>query len=124
MKGIWFATGLATFAVVLAIASVANAHVSVWPRQSAVATSEIYTIRVPNEKDIPTVQVRVEFPEQVRVSRFIPSPGWQRQVEKDATGRIVAVTWSGGRIGPDELGVFQVSGLNAETPGEIAWKAY
>jgi uncharacterized protein YcnI len=113
-----------TLATVLVIAGVANAHVTVWPRESVAGTSDLYTARVPTEKDVPTVQVRVEFPPEVTVSRFVPNHGWDRQVEKDSAGRIAAVTWSGGRIAPDELGLFTFSGRNASIPGEIAWKAY
>jgi uncharacterized protein YcnI len=123
MTAKWLTIGFAAVAGVLVGVGITHAHVSVWPRESAAGTNELYTVRVPNEKDIPTVQVRVEFPPDVRVSRFVAVPGWQRQVEKDANGRISAVTWSGGQIAADEVGLFPLQGLNSPTPGEVAWKA-
>jgi uncharacterized protein YcnI len=103
-------------------AGVAQAHITVWPRESATDASELYTVRVPAEKTVPTVQVRVEFPPDVTVSRFVPAPGWQKEVSKDGSGRITAVTWSGGQIAPDEMGLFQFTARNPKT-GQVAFKA-
>jgi MYXO-CTERM domain-containing protein len=50
-------------------------------------------------------------------------PGWQYEFEKDS-GLIKAITWSGGKIKPEE---FQEFAFQAKTPkdtGEFAWKAY
>jgi uncharacterized protein YcnI len=123
MIGKWMPVGIAALAGVMLGVGVAQAHVTVWPREATVGANELYTIRVPSEKDVPTIQVRVEFPANVHVSRFVAAPGWQRQVEKDASGRIAAVTWSGGQIMADEVGIFQLQGLNGPTPGQVAWKA-
>lgn len=102
---------------------VAQAHVTVWPRESTTGGSELYTVRVPSEKPVSTVQVKVEFPADVVVSRFVSAPGWQREVTKDASGKITTVTWSGGQIAPDELGLFQFQARNP-TSGQVAFKAY
>jgi uncharacterized protein YcnI len=115
---------IAALVAVLAFASIASAHVTVWPRESFRNASELYAVRVPSEKPIPTVRVRVEFPEGVVASRFVPAPGWQREVEKDANGRIVAATWSGGSIASDEIGLFQFSARNPDRIGPVAFKAY
>jgi uncharacterized protein YcnI len=122
MNGKWLAVGLAAVVGVLVGVGAAQAHVSVWPRESAVSTNELYTVRVPNEKEIPTVQVRLEFPAEVRVSRFVAAPGWQRQVERDGN-RITAVTWAGGQIAADEVGLFQFQALNGDVAGDVSWKA-
>jgi len=119
----WLLTTVAALAGVLVGVGVAQAHITVWPRESVVATNELYTVRVPNEKELPTVQVRLEFPPEVRVSRFVVAPGWQRQVEKDSSGRISAVTWSGGQIAADEVGLFQLQGLNGPATGDVTWRA-
>ena len=57
---------------------VSQAHVTVWPRESTAGGSELYSVRVPTEKPVNTVRVKLEFPDNVVVSRFVPSPGWQR----------------------------------------------
>lgn len=91
-----------------------SAHVTVVPNQSLANAYELYTVRVPTEKPTPTVTVKVTFPEDVTVSRFAPAPGWKRDVEKDAAGRIASVTWSGESIALDELGVFMFQGKNGK----------
>ena len=124
MRTHWIAVILGALTAGVFIAGVANAHVTVWPRESAAGASDLYTLRVPSERDVPTISVRVEFPPAATVSRFAPSPGWQRQVDRDSAGRITAVSWSGGQIAADEIGLFQFTARNASTPGAIAWKAY
>jgi uncharacterized protein YcnI len=109
---------------VLLFANVVSAHVTVWPRESTRDAHEVFTVRVPTEKDVPTTAVRVEFPEGMVVSRFVPAPGWQREVAKDANGRITAVTWSGGSLASDEMGIFQFSARNPNSNGSVAFKAY
>jgi uncharacterized protein YcnI len=113
-----------TLSAALLFATVVSAHVTVWPRESANNANELYSVRVPTEKDVPTVAVRIEFPEGMVVSRFVPAPGWQREVEKDANGRITAATWRGGSLAPDEVGIFQFSARNPNTNGSVAFKAY
>ena len=102
---------------------ISSAHVTVVPNQSPATAYELYTVRVPTEKPIPTIKVKLAFPEGVNVSRFAPAPGWKREVEKDATGRITSVTWSGGSIASDELGVFMFQGRNGKG-GALTFKAY
>ena len=68
------------------------------------------------------MQVKVEFPADVVVSRFVSAPCWQREVTKDASGKITTVTWSGGQIAPDELGLFQFQACNPAS-GQVAFKA-
>jgi uncharacterized protein YcnI len=85
---------------------------------------DTFTVRVPTEKDEPTVKVRIEFPAGLLVSRFQPKPGWKRDVEKDPTGRIVAVTWSGGQIAPDEYEDFAFLARAPNQPGILTFKAF
>jgi uncharacterized protein YcnI len=101
---------------------VAYAHITVWPQQSTMDASELYTVRVPTEKSVPTVAVRVEFPQDVVVSRFVATPGWTKDVTKDSTGRITAVTWTGGQIQPDELGLFLFQARNPKG-GQVSFRA-
>jgi len=105
-------------------AGVAGAHVTVEPREAPAGASQPYAVRVPTEKAVPTTRVRVEFPSEVIVSRFLPKPGWTREVEKDSAGRLTAVAWSGGEIAADEYEEFGFIARNPRQPGKIAWKAY
>ncbi len=114
---------LAAAALLLAVTGAA-AHVTVNPNQAIPNTSQLFTVRVPTEKDEPTVKVRVEFPKGLTVSRFQPKPGWTRTMDKDATGAIVAVTWSGGRIEPAEFEDFIFQARTPEAAGKLAFRAF
>ncbi|HEY0603178.1 MAG TPA: DUF1775 domain-containing protein [Herpetosiphonaceae bacterium] len=118
------------FGIVLALLLVlvgggtARAHVGVLPGTAAPSTNLAFNIRVPNERDVPTVELRVVFPENITVSRFQPKAGWQREVERDSAGRITAVVWSGGQIGADEYEDFTFVGRTPAEPGVLMFKAY
>lgn len=102
----------------------ASAHVSVNPPMLRTNSFESFTIRVPTEGDQPTVKVRIEFPATLLVSRFQPMPSWTRSVEKDATGRIAAATWSGGSIAADEYDDFVFLARTPKDPGKLIFKTY
>jgi uncharacterized protein YcnI len=116
--------GVLVAMVVLLTAAVASAHVTVWPKVSAANGFERYTIRVPNEKDNPTVKVRVELPAGTTFSGVLPVPGWSYATEKDASGKVIAVVWSAGQIKPGEFMEFGVSVRNPKDAGTVFWKAY
>lgn len=110
--------------LLLAASGVASAHVTVWPRQANAGAFEKYTVRVPTEKDNPTVQVELLFPEGLRVSSFQPKPGWTYEVQKDAAGNTIGVVWSGGSIGPGEFDEFAFVAANPAEPGELVFVAH
>jgi uncharacterized protein YcnI len=115
---------LVAFAMALAVVAVAAAHVTVNPTEVRPNSFESFTVRVPTEKDEPTVKVRIEFPAALTVSRFQPKPGWKRDIEKDNTGRIAAATWSGGQVGPDEYEEFVFLARTPKEPGKLVFKAF
>ena len=60
--GTWSRIGITTAAAgigVLIGAQVAGAHVTVVPNQSPINAYELYTVRVPTEKPIPTVKIQI-----------------------------------------------------------------
>ncbi len=115
---------LVALVVALAFVAVAAAHVTVNPTEVRPNSFESFTVRVPTEKDEPTVKVRIEFPAALTVSRFQPKPGWKRDVEKDNTGRVAAATWSGGQVGPDEYEEFVFLARTPKEPGRLVFKAF
>jgi uncharacterized protein YcnI len=115
--------GLALLAAAVA-ADVASAHVTVWPQQTAPGAFEKYIVRVPTEKDIPTMRVELRFPSGLKVSAFQPKPGWTYEVEKDAAGNSTGVIWSGGRIAPSEFEEFAFLAANPQQPGQLVFQAY
>jgi uncharacterized protein YcnI len=109
--------------MVLMVPGIAWAHVVVSPKEAPANSYQKLTVSVPTEQDIPTTEVRVEVPEGFTVTGVQPVPGWQHEFEKDS-GVIKTITWSGGKINPEE---FQEFALQARTPkdsGEFPWKAY
>ncbi len=110
-------------ALVLLMASVAQAHAVVYPQQARADSYEKFALRVPSEKDVPTVKVRVEIPGGFAISRVQPMTGWTYAFEKDSAGKVTAIVWSGGEIGPTEFQEFVFQGKTAKDPGKYAFRA-
>ncbi|MBD0380014.1 YcnI family copper-binding membrane protein [Paenibacillus sedimenti] len=109
------------------LAGIASAHVTVSPKESTQGSYEKFTVRVPTEKDVPTVKVEVKFPlDSVAISRFEPKPGWTYELAKDTSGKITGVTWTatGDGLSKTEFGEFNMQGKVADTATQIVWKAY
>jgi uncharacterized protein YcnI len=109
------------------LAGIASAHVVVYPKESTQGSYEKFTVRVPSEKDIPTVKVEVKFPmDAVAVSRFEPKAGWTYELAKDSAGKVTGVTWkaTGDGLASTEFGEFNMQGKVADAATEIVWKAY
>ena len=107
----------------LAVNSVASAHVRVLPEEVPAGTYEVFTVRAPTERDIPTTRVRVEVPEGFTITGVEPVPGWDYDIEEE-DGVVSAITWSGGEIGETEFQQFDIQGQSPQETGEYAWNAY
>lgn len=101
-----------------------DAHVTVTPREAPAKSSPQLTIRVPTEKDVPTESVRLEFPPGLQVLRLKPLAGWTAELERNESGKIVAVTYGGGKIGPEEYQEFSLVARLPDATGPIRIKAY
>lgn len=113
---------MAAFALVVWAAR-ASAHVDVLPTEAVAGAAERFTIRVPSERDVDTVSVRVEFPQQITVYSVKPSPGWTVQTLLRPDGRTRAVLFSGGRISPGQFMEFDVLGTPFEE-GTAVWRSF
>ncbi len=107
----------------LAVTSVASAHVRVLPEQVSAGTYEVFTVRVPTERDVPTIGVRVEVPQGFTITGVEPLPGWDFDLEEE-DGVVSAISWSGGEIGETEFQQFDIQGQSPQETGEYAWNAY
>lgn len=123
MRTAWFRIALLSTFLSLVVTGVASAHVRVLPEEIPAGSFEVFTVRVPTEKDIPTTGVRVEVPEGFTISRVEPVPGWDYELEEEA-GVVSAITWSGGEIGATEFQQFNVQGQTPEETGEYHWRAF
>lgn len=121
----WMSSVLVAGAV-LTLATAAQAHVNVYPKETTTGAYEKYTVRVPVEKDVNTTKVKLEFPAGVKVSTVQPIPGWSYEFEKDKDGRNTALVWTAtdGGIKAHEFMEFAFVGANPKEEGSLAWKAY
>lgn len=115
-------------------AGTAFAHITVNPR-TAEPGYGVATIRVPNEKDNPTISVRVVVPEGATVHGVKAVPGWTYTVQRaeavatpaeghaESEGRITEVIWTGGQVGAGEFEEFPLS-VQYGDPGDYVWKSY
>lgn len=104
-------------------AAPAQAHVDVLPAELTVNEAQQVTVRVPNERDIPTTQITVTFPAGVTVFAFGPNPpGWQRKVLLTNDGRNRGVVWSGGRVAAGEYVDFAMLATPTRK-GDAIWKS-
>ncbi|WP_438448206.1 YcnI family copper-binding membrane protein [Gorillibacterium sp. sgz5001074] len=106
-------------------AGLASAHVVVYPKETTQGTYEMFTLRVPTEKEVPTTKVEVIIPADVTVSRFEPKPGWQYELTKDASGKITNVRWTatGEGLSSTEFGDFHMQGKVGDKATQLVWKA-
>ncbi|MBI2821587.1 MAG: DUF1775 domain-containing protein [Acidobacteria bacterium] len=79
----------------------AFAHVGVFPRQAtAGALHQFLRVRAPVEKEIPTVELKIEIPPEWKaaggaVNRVELDPLWKVALERDEDDWIRSITWSG-----------------------------
>jgi len=108
----------------LAIApAIALAHAVVFPRTSTPGAYEKYVLRVPNERDVPTIRVELHFPEGLRVVSFGDVPGWRLQILTDTAERITGAVWTG--VLPKERFVeFPFVAVNPKDSTSLAWPTY
>lgn len=113
-------------ACLLLFAGIASAHVTVTPGTTAPGAWETYTIKVPVEKDIPTVKVSLKIPEGLDFKQYRAIPDWKVELTKDSSDKITVVTWSaeGEGILPGEFQQFDFVAKNPGADAELAWDAY
>ena len=118
---------LAAFALVFATTTTTFAHVTVKPGEVATASYQVFTVNVPNEKEIPTTSVKVAVPENVSSVTPTNKSGWKVSTEKEGTGeeaKVKSITWSGGEIADGLRDEFTFSAKTPDEATEIKWKAY
>jgi uncharacterized protein YcnI len=109
-------------ALALVMAQIAYSHIRINPTQSTFGAREKYTMRVPNEKQSPTIRVEGEFPAGLEVYDFEFKPGWKIDFKKDEKGKIVGATWTG-KIAPYEFVEFGMLAINPKAgDSNMLWK--
>ena len=109
--------------IVLLVPAIAFAHAVVFPKASTTGAYEKYVLRVPNERDVPTIRVELHFPSELRVVSFSDVPGWTLQVLTDSAQRITGAVWTG--VLPKERFIeFPFVGVNPKADANLTWPTY
>jgi uncharacterized protein YcnI len=107
----------------LALPSIAFAHAVVFPKTSTPGAYEKYVLRVPNERDVPTLKVELHFPNGLRVVSFADVPGWKLEVLTDSAQAITGAVWTG--VLPKERFVeFPFVAVNPKDSTSLAWPTF
>jgi uncharacterized protein YcnI len=112
---------LSRLAPAILFASMAFAHIRIYPTESQLGAREKYTMRVPNEKQVACIRVEGEFPPEVTIYDFEFKPGWKIDFKKDEKGRIVGAVWNG-KMAPYEFVEFGMLGINPKEGSSLVWK--
>jgi uncharacterized protein YcnI len=114
-------TPIVIVATALLFAEAAFAHVTVWPQRSRAGMAERYTVRVPTERNVPTVSVELEVPTTVTVTGVLAPAGFTYETQREGN-RIASITWTQ-EIKPGEVGEFVFFARNPSA-SLIVWKAH
>jgi uncharacterized protein YcnI len=101
------------FGVLIALISAASAaaHARISPPVSLANTLQLYSLAVPTEKaNAFTTKIVMTVPAGFSIDSFVPSPGWQRELQQTGSGDsavIQQVTWTGGHVPTEDDSLFQ-----------------
>lgn len=113
--------------VALAFGASVSAHVVVKPAEVGAAGFQIFTIGVPNEKDIPTTSIKLVIPDGIKYVLPTQKEGWQIDIEKEGVGPdapVRSITWSGNEVKAGFRDEFTFSGQVPDKAAELQWRAY
>src|SRR5829696_2560641 len=110
---------IAAAALAVLIPMAAQAHVSIWPRESKVGATEKYTVRVPTETKVATTSVELEVPDGVTVETLAMPAGWKHEIKRK-DNRIVAITWTM-NVPPGEFIEVAFVARNPREGTELVW---
>lgn len=97
----------------------AQAHTTIWPRESTAGGTEKYTVRVPTEGKVATTAAELEVPAGVVVETIGAPAGWKYEVKRDQN-RIIAITWQMD-IKPGEFAEFTFVARNPRDRNQLVW---
>ncbi|MGY9105566.1 MAG: DUF1775 domain-containing protein [Alphaproteobacteria bacterium] len=117
-RRLMIAGAVGVIATMLALS--AQAHVTIWPRESFTGAMEKYSIRVPTEGDVTTTGAELEVPDGVVVEVLAVPNGWTYETTR-SEGRIVAISWAMD-IAPGEFAEFGFVARNPrDETTELVW---
>jgi len=114
---------LLVLAGILVAPSIVFAHAVVFPKTSKPGAYEKYVLRVPNERDVPTIKVELHFPEGLRVVSFGDVAGWKLQVLTDSAQRVTGAIWTG-VLAKERFIEFPFVAVNPKDSTSLSWPTY
>ena len=96
-------------AVLLVFPAAASAHVEMSPERVDPGSFTLFTALSPNESVQPLTGLRLTIPSGMEVDGAAATPGFTTELVRDQAHRIVAISWQGGAVAPDDLGLFRFS---------------
>ena len=112
---------LLSTAVLLVSGTLAFGHIRIAPTESTAGAREKYTMRVPNEKQVPCSKIEGDFPADLDIYDFEFKPGWKIDFKKNDKGKIIGATWTG-KMMPYEFVEFGMLGINPKEATDLVWK--
>ena len=110
---------LPAVALTVIIPAAAQAHTTIWPRESMAGATEKYSIRVPTEGKVATTAAEIEVPDGVVVETIGAPVGWKYELKRK-DDRIVAITFKMD-IKPGEFAEFTFVARNPRDRKELVW---
>ncbi len=107
--------------------SLAQAHVTVKPKEVGVAAYQSFSMAVPVEKDQPTTSLKLLIPEGLESVMPNVKPGWTIVVSTTGEGedaKTTQIEWQGGSIPVGQRDEFSFSAKTPSSPTNLNWKAY
>ncbi|MFI5240566.1 MAG: DUF1775 domain-containing protein [Candidatus Saccharimonadia bacterium] len=117
-------TGLAGLIALLFLPGIASAHVIVTPSAATVAQELVFSISVPNERNTPVSEIRLDIPNGVTSVLPTSNIGWNITTKTDQQGNISEIDWKGGQIPVGERLDFSFGAQVPAVAGVLDWKAY
>ena len=96
-------------AVLLAFPAAASAHVEMSPDRVDPGSFTLFTVLSPNESEQPITGLRLTVPDGMEVDAAAATTGFSTQLVRDQSHRIVALSWQGGSVAPEDLALFRFS---------------
>jgi uncharacterized protein YcnI len=122
MRSVTF-SALGALSLFFLVVTPVSAHVVVKPNEVKVSAYQTFTMGVPNEKDTPTVELRLVIPEGMRSVMPNVKPGWTITTVKQGD-RVTEITWTGGSVPVGQRDEFLFSAQAPADASIVEWKAY